>query len=119
MLYIPKKGDILQIRLNKNDNKVIFQVNKKDISSIDYVDFAGHLADFYTPLVSSRNRNWHEEIIQKPITISVDNNYYFLVGDNRDNSHDSRTWGFVPENLIVGKPSSIYWPIKRMGFDIE
>lgn len=41
------------------------------------------------------------------------NNYYFFLGDNRDESFDSRFWGFVPEQNIIGKPFFIYWSVNH------
>ncbi len=39
---------------------------------------------------------------------------YFVLGDNRDNSEDSRYWGFVPRENIIGRPLLIYWSLRQL-----
>jgi signal peptidase I len=43
----------------------------------------------------------------------VPQGYYFAMGDNRDDSSDSRYWGFVPRENIIGRPLLIYWSIRN------
>jgi signal peptidase I len=50
--------------------------------------------------------------------IVVPPNSYFAMGDNRDNSLDSRYWGFVPRDNIIGKPLIIYWSYKASTEDL-
>lgn len=39
---------------------------------------------------------------------------YFMMGDNRGNSEDSRFWGFLPEHRIVGRAITVFWPLNRI-----
>jgi signal peptidase I len=51
--------------------------------------------------------------------VTVPPNQYFVMGDNRDNSQDSRYWGFLPREYIKGKALVIYWSYESGREDYE
>src|SRR5947209_2173349 len=59
--------------------------------------------------------NNHGNIVEsKPVSkMVVPPNDYFVLGDNRDGSSDSRTWGFVPKQNIIGRAALVYWPLQQ------
>jgi len=45
----------------------------------------------------------------------VEQDQYFVLGDHRNSSNDSRAWGMVPRSCIYGKAVFVYWPLARIG----
>ena len=77
------------------------------------------VAGFYTdqPLQVQLQRDMLDNHV-KDGEIIVPPNSYFAMGDNRDNSLDSRYWGFVPRDNIIGKPLLIYWSYRATTEDL-
>jgi signal peptidase I len=55
------------------------------------------------------------EACDLPREIRIPADHYFMMGDNRGSSDDSRFWGPVPRKWIIGEAFATYWPPKRIG----
>ncbi|HEX3073101.1 MAG TPA: signal peptidase I [Ignavibacteriales bacterium] len=92
-LYVPKAGDTL--KLNTENIEAWRTIINREIGR-EAVSVEGRK-------IKIDRRETSIYIIKK--------NYYFMMGDNRDDSLDSRFWGFVPEDKIIGKAFMIYWSL--------
>jgi signal peptidase I len=55
------------------------------------------------------------ELCNKPDEITIPKGYYFMMGDNRGASADSREWGPIPKKWVIGQAFATYWPPRRIG----
>ncbi len=65
------------------------------------------LVENYVPPEYRDDRSYPRQVVPP--------NEYFVLGDHRTSSNDSRAWGFVPRNYIYGKAVFVFWPLDRMG----
>jgi signal peptidase I len=68
------------------------------------------LAEAYVPADERDYSSWRDGQEQ-----AVPQGKYFVLGDHRNQSSDSRMWGYVPRENIYGKAVFVYWPLKSMG----
>ena len=64
-------------------------------------------AEPYGPVYDRARKMLADNVVNGEVVVPEGN--YFAMGDNRDNSLDSRYWGFVPRENIIGKPLVIFW----------
>src|SRR6266849_3150652 len=106
----PRPGDIVMLYYPLNPEKMfVKRVIAKEGDTVRIVD--GHvyvndaqLHDDYVPEEFRSHDDWGPTVVQQ--------GYYFVMGDHRNNSSDSRHWGQVPKKYIVGKVKVRWWPIQ-------
>ena len=64
--------------------------------------------------LNSTVKTYGQTFLKDGQEIKVPQNDYFVMGDNRPYSSDSREWGFVPRSSIIGESFFVYWPLSRM-----
>jgi len=66
------------------------------------------------------NARWWKEMprLVEDHQLIIPEGQYFVMGDNRDDSQDSRYWGFVPRENIIGRPMLIYWSSNGLNNDL-
>jgi signal peptidase I len=130
----PKRGDIIVFRypmdISQNYVKRVMGVPGDRIKVVDKVvylngkpllhePYAQHIfpnlepyrdnfpGEPRGPVYDRAKQMLAEHVENGELVVPLDN--YFAMGDNRDNSLDSRYWGFVPRENIIGKPLLIFW----------
>ena len=105
----PQVGDIVMLYYpNKPEKSFVKRVIAAENAQVRIV--AGKvyvndklLDDSFVPPEYRSHDDWGPEVIPE--------GYYFVMGDHRNNSSDSRHWGFVPKKYIIGKVQLRWWPI--------
>ena len=105
----PRPGDIVMMRYPADPDKSFVKrviAEEGDAVRIEdglvYVNGRAMADDFVPP--EYRSHDDHETTI-------IPNGYYYVLGDHRNNSSDSREWGVVPKKYIMGKVQLRWWPI--------
>jgi signal peptidase I len=110
-LTSPRRSDIVMLYYPLNpDKSFVKRVIAEEGDQVRIVDGRVYvndvpLPDDYVPEEYRSHDDWGPQVIPE--------GYYFVMGDHRNNSSDSRHWGMVPKKYIIGKVQVRWWPVPQ------
>ena len=105
----PRPGDIVMLYYPRDpDKSFVKRIVAQEGDTVRIEDGQVYvnevlLPDAYVPPEYRSHENHGPEVVQE--------SYYFVLGDHRNNSSDSRHWGQVPEKYVIGKVQLRWWPL--------
>lgn len=105
-------------RLRMKDKRVLINGKPLDEPYVRFLEPANNLYrdDFPRTDIPAANMegSWWLQMrkLVEDGELIIPQGHYFVMGDNRDDSQDSRYWGFVPQENIIGRPLLIYWSVR-------
>jgi signal peptidase I len=111
LFHGPQRGDVVVFRYPRDPDrdfiKRIIGVPGDRVRVEEGIVYVNDVALEEDYISAHTGRDLDEEVVPA--------DSYFVLGDNRPNSSDSRSWGFVPEENIIGKAMLSYWPLDALG----
>jgi signal peptidase I len=110
-LSSPRRSDIVMLYYPLNpDKSFVKRVIAEEGDQVRIVDGRVYVNDVpvpddYVPEEYRSHDDWGPQVIPE--------GYYFVMGDHRNNSSDSRHWGMVPKKYIIGKVQVRWWPVPQ------
>lgn len=117
-LHEPSRGDVVIFKAPKNPDvdyiKRVIGLPQEKVKIQNGLVYINNLK-LNEQYLNSNTNLFPGSFLQEGIEITVPEGEYFVMGDNRPHSSDSREFGPIPQNLIIGKSILRYWPIVKAG----
>ena len=112
LFHAPERGDIIVFHYPLDTSRDFIK---------RVIGVPGDVVSTNTTNVIVDGKTLNEPYIRVPFNFANDTwklgpNQFFVMGDNRDNSLDSRSWGLLDKSYIVGKVVAVYWPVTNWEF---